>query len=177
VADAPRRLLTKFGQTTLIGWSRDGKDLFVKAGLWQDGDVSELRLADNRLTRISAVSDWSEEQADGDFIYFEHVIRPFPLLRIPAAGGPEELIVNGALHQFAVGGNDLYFVRQDENPPTKDGLFLYHFDLTTKAIRRIGKVTDFGYQSQFQLSPDKRFIYSEKHESPRRSIMLLQNWH
>jgi hypothetical protein len=175
-AATPRRLLTKFDQTTLVGWSSDGNDLVVTAGSWQDADVSKLRLADNRLTRISAGSGWSEERTDGDFIYFERVMRPFPLLRIPAAGGPEELIANGVLQQFAVAGNDLYFIRQDASPPAKEGLFLYHFDLTTKVLRSVGKATDFGYQSQFQLSPDKRFIYTEKHALPRRNIMVVQNW-
>jgi len=78
---SPRRLLKRFEDTNLIGWSQDGGALFLVAGSGQDSDIWELRLADNQLARISSASGRSNEETDGKFVYFELLGRPFSLLR------------------------------------------------------------------------------------------------
>lgn len=172
---APRRLMKQFEDTNLIGWSQDGSALFLVAGSVQDSGIWQLRLADNQLTRISSASGRFNEQTDGKFIYSERLGRPFPLVRIPVAGGPDELLVNGALQQFIVTDRDLYYVRQDASPPTTEGLNLYRFNLATRSSRLVGNSLGF-WRGQLQLSPGQRFIYGEKHDQPHRGIVTVQNW-
>ena len=169
----PRRLLDQFEEVGLIGWSRDSKALFLVAGTEPELNVWKLNLADNQLTKMLSRSDQLIEQSHGGFIYFRR-LPSFALFRIPIDGGPEEQLVNGVLN-LTVGVNGLYFVRQDAVPPRSDGLNLYRFDLSTHASQLITRSVNVG--QSLQLSPDERFIYSEKHEPPRRHIMIVRNWH
>jgi Tol biopolymer transport system component len=168
---SPRRLLRQFDEVYRVSWSRDGQALYFAARTKDEWPVWKLSLADNKLTQITRGSGDQAEQADDSFIYLKR--RPFILLRVPLAGGREEPVVSGAL-EFTVGRNELYFVRQDAKPPTREGLNLYQLNLaklTSQLVANIG----FGLQS-LQLSPDARFIYAERHDPRRRDIMLVQGW-
>jgi Tol biopolymer transport system component len=168
---SPRRLLKQFEYIGLINWSRDGKALFLGAETGQESSIWKLNLVDSQLTRILPLSGQFAEQTSGNFIYLERP--PLSLLRIPIDGGPEEPLANRVLN-FTVGGDALYYVRQDANPPTSAGLNLYRFDLMSHESRLIARGISVG---QLQLSPDERFIYSERPEPQHRDIMIVQNWH
>lgn len=169
---SPRRLLKQFEEVTPINWSRDGKALFLLAGTEPDLSIWKLNLVDGQLTRIVPLSGQFAEQVNSEFIYFQRL--PFSLARIPIEGGPEEPVLSGVM-SFVVGSSALYFTRQDANPPTPEGLNLYRFDLPTHQSRFVARALAFG--QSLQLSPDGRFIYSEKHAPRRRDIMIVRNWH
>jgi hypothetical protein len=168
----PHRLLEQFDQASPIGWSQDGKDLYVEAGSWEESDMRKLSLSDNQLVRISPESGMFRGQTDGKFIYFERLGRPFSLVRIPATGGTDELVVDNVLFGFIICGNDICFERQDGNPPTPQGLNFFRFDMTAHTSKLIGK----GLGSRYQMSGGPRFIYAEQHNPTSTHIMVLQNW-
>ncbi|HXP84543.1 MAG TPA: hypothetical protein VN841_07480 [Bryobacteraceae bacterium] len=70
-----------------------------------------------------------------------------------------------------VGKNEVYFIRQDANPPTEQGLNLYRFDPANRMSRIIVSV---GFAGPMQLSTDGRFLYLERHEPAKQQAVTIQ---
>ena len=172
VTGKPQRVLEKFDQATPIGWSQDGKNLFLDGGSWENSDIWNLRIADNKLTRIASGAGMWGAQTDGQFIYFTRPGRPFSLVRIPASGGPEKPVASDVFNFLILRGRYLFYDRQDGNPPTPQSINFYRFDLTAHTLKLIDKSVG----SQSPMSRDQRFVYAELHNPTRRDVMIVQNW-
>lgn len=178
----PRRAGDQFDDVGLIGWSEDGQSLYFSAGIQQslsagiiqgEWPVWKLNIAANQSIQVAKLAANPVDLVNG-YIYQRLNRVPFSLLRTLLVGGPEEHILDEAF-SFAIGKNYVFFLRQDAKPPTPGGLNLYKFDLATRTSEFIANV---GFASlALQLSADARSLYAERHEPPRRDIMLVQNGH
>jgi Tol biopolymer transport system component len=178
-AGMPRRAGDQFDDVQLIGWSEDGQSLYFSAGIQQslsagiargEWPVWKLNIVTNQSIQVAKLAANPVGLVNG-YIYQRLNLVPFSLLRSLLVGGPEEHIFDQAFN-LAIGKNYIFFLRQDAKPPTPDGLNLYRLDLATRTPEFI---TNAGFAAQLQLSADARSLYAERHEPPRRDIMLVQN--
>jgi Tol biopolymer transport system component len=169
-----RRVAEQFDDVYRVDWSRDGKALYLTTGSNGPWTIWKLNLTDNQLTKISQVAALPVELFDDNLIYQRLNLVPFSLLRTPLTGGSEEHLFDNALF-FAIGTSDVYVIRQDSKPPTREGLNLYRFSLSTRTLQFI---TNAGFGTPaLQLSPDARTLYAERHEPPHRRVMIVENLH
>ena len=178
-AGTPRRAGDQFDDVQLIGWSEDGQSLYFSAGIQQslsagiirgEWPIWKLNIVTNQSIQVAKLAANPVDLVNG-YIYQRLNLVPFSLLRTLLVGGPEEHIFDQA-YNFVIGKNNIFFLRQDAKPPTSGGLNLYRFDLATRTPEFI---TNAGFAAQLQLSADARSLYAERHEPPRRDIMLVQS--
>jgi len=72
--------------------------------------------------------------------------------------GPEQPLPEGVI-TFAPGRKELYYMRQDANPPTIEGLGLYSFNFETRASRLIAR---------------PGFGLTQKNDPQRQRIMVIE---
>jgi Tol biopolymer transport system component len=165
---APRQLATPSEYVSRALWTRDGESLILTDDIGDERPIWKLRLADQSLERITGPGGDLSDVA-GNFLYFSRGL--IEISRVPVGGGPEDKLVGDAIH-FAPGTKQLYFVRQDSNPPTNKGLNVYRYNFETRATEFVSNL-GFGAAS-FQLSHDERFIYVQRNEPQQQQIMIVE---
>ena len=169
---SPRRLVPEFDDVCCVYWSRDGGTLYFATDTRERWPLWKLNLASGQLAQVAVLSDPPVALVDESTIYRRLHRVPFSLLRAPLSGGSWERVLD-QVFWFAIGKDEIYFIRQDAKPPTREGLNLYKLDLATRMSQLITHV-GFG-MGALQLSPDGRYLYGERDEPPRRDIMLVEN--
>jgi serine/threonine protein kinase/Tol biopolymer transport system component len=157
----PQRLTTDEREYVEARWSRDGK--WIYAGSASTGRQEVWRVpatggAAVQWTRNGGMA--AIEGADG-FLYYARAARsPTGIWRMPVAGGPEALVVEGLSYSnnFALGDRGLYFVSRGESMYDTAVEYLEFGSLTpTRLVGLGGRRWWYGVA----LSPDEQwFMYS-----------------
>ncbi|HVO98451.1 MAG TPA: hypothetical protein VMT15_10315 [Bryobacteraceae bacterium] len=176
----PRRLLPQNDDVTFHEWSRDGKWLYVsrenpdplkdeKAQIWK------VNMADGSLVQVTKQGGYyGEESADGKWVYYSAMVYP-KLHRVPAAGGPEGLLLNTTLSpfgRFVVGRESIYFVPDGRDYGAKR---VDLFEIASGKVSPLGS-TEF-VPFSLQLSPDERYLYATSQPAEKRSLVLMEGLH
>jgi WD40 repeat protein len=142
-------------------WSRDGK--WIYAGSASTGRSEVWRIPSHggaavQWTRNGGTA--ASEGADGFLYYAKEPRSPTSIWRMPVAGGPETLVVEGLVYSinFAVGARGLYFLSRGESMYDTAVEYLEFGSLTRTRLAGLGGRR---WWYGVALSPDQHsFMYS-----------------
>jgi Tol biopolymer transport system component len=156
-------------------WSRDGT--WIYAGSPSTGRMEVWRLPSHGGTAVQWTRNGgtaASEGADG-FLYYARAARPpTSIWRMPVAGGPETLVVEGLSYaiNFAVGARGLFFVSRGESMYDTAVEYLEFGSLTrTKLAGLGGRRWGFGVA----LSPDEQWFMYSVVQNENSNLMVVDD--
>ena len=186
---APRRVTADPLDDLVPNWSRDGQWIYFasrRTGMYESWKVSRNGGQEEQLT--TAGGGYTKESPDGGTLYYTTIGPPLPALwRMPAGGGPSELIVPqlAAYSNFAVTRTGIYF-----EPPSAGQVRGHDSQFTTLGEQgsRIeflsfatGKVVEVVKLSRslgagMDVSADGGLLLFVQTESISEDLMLVENF-
>jgi len=176
----PRKLITNTPGAFNPYWSHDGKWIYFVGGgndspgeriyrVSPEGGKSEVLTTDRGI--------WPRVSSDGQTLYFAensgtHFTLHMASLNPTGTESPVEGIPTlSFLVNWEIASGGVYFF------PVDDHMTLHYFDLSTRKVRPLFKVSGGGAFFGLSVSPDGRYVLYPELDDYRSDIMLVENFH
>jgi Tol biopolymer transport system component len=179
----PRRITSDPAEDVLPSFSHDGRYIYFssnRSGRFEIWKVSHAGGDAEQVTRQGGVAGL--ESADGKYIYYMSYRHSNELWRVPTAGGPEEMIFDGAQvwkantwrvfwGLWTVGPGAIIYIDRDSSAP-KPVWQIKRFDLKSRFVATLATIPREPVFSDpaITVSPDGRsLVYTQFEESSEAS--------
>src|SRR5215472_4706330 len=176
----PRKLITNTPGAFMPSWSHDSKWIYFVGGSNDSAGERIYRVSPQGgkpelLTRDRGI--WPRVSRDGRTLYFAENSGTHFTLHMASLNptGTESPVDNMPTLSFwvnwEIASGGVYFF------PVDDHLTLHYFDLSTRKVRSILKISGGGAWAGLSVSPDGRYLLYPELDDYRSDIMLVKNFH
>lgn len=171
---APRRLTTAAAEETAPSFSRDGRWVYFGSnagGSWQVWKLPVAGGAPIQVTQNGGLV--TRESADGKLLYFTRREQS-GLWMMSVEGGAETQLLDNLnpvdRDNWLLTATAIYYISR----PTLEAARLTRFDLATRKITLLTKLTRFFFRSGLALSPDQSTLLFSRIDRWESDIMMIQ---
>ena len=170
----PRRFTFDPAEDREPAWSPDGQWIYFVSK--RDGGPRVWRKpwVGGAPERVSALEGTRPALSpDGRFLFGRGWPNEEEVWRMPADGGPEEIVLRSVAQSgWCVGPSGLYFFERP-SPDGRSGLFRYELD--SGRVRRLAVVDD-SVSRGLTVSPDEKTVLFARNDRPQADLQMLEGF-
>src|SRR5262249_55661651 len=177
---SPARLTSGSASEQTPSWSHDGKSIYFasdRSGQWQ---VWRLRVGTGAMEQVSWTGGFAPlESPDGRYLYYSRGPSHQGLVRMPVAGGPEEIVVPDLKPEmwgnWAPGNRGAYYVAWTRGIPQSSIAYRDPGEPAPRMIRALARQPIL-WDAGLAVAPDESAIYYTQFVTGTSEIFVLSSF-
>jgi Tol biopolymer transport system component len=175
----PRQLTSGKFENNVPSWSRDGRWIYFSSNRTGTFQIWKIPVDGGSEIQVTKKGGFvAFESYDGKYIYYAENNSNRDILRIPLAGGEEQLVdkhLSDLLWcMWKLTDRGIYFIKPDTSQ--KGRIYFYSFSTQQTNQIAITEKPIYDY-SGIEVSPDGRSLLYTQVDRIESDIMLIQNFH